>query len=136
MNPFFNILLLFLYIIAVFYFVIDVNNQNYLVDKLVIFIAIFFFQFVLMLISKIINKCKIETDQLINESLRIALVSVIGYSVYTDLTIMENTKESFEYDPTNPQKSIWIVSIIIIVLITLVKTIQLLLQGEQYSCGN
>jgi len=136
MNPFFNLLLLFLFVIAVFYFVIDVSNQRFLMDKLIIFVAMFFFQFVLMLISKVINKCKININELVNECLRVALVSVIGYSVYTDLTIMDSTKDTFEFDPINPHKSKWAASIIIIVLLTFVKTIQLLLEGEQYNCSD
>ena len=111
MNPFLNLFLLFLYVIAVFYFVVDVNNKQYLRDKLVIFLAMFFFQFLLSLISKITNKCKIEIWDIVNESLRVAFIGVIGYSVYTDLTIMENTKKTFAPTPLNKNNSKWIVSI-------------------------
>jgi hypothetical protein len=133
MNPFLNLLFLFLFILAVFYFVVDVNNQYYLRDKLVIFIAMFFFQFVLTLISKIINKCKIELYEVVNDCLRTAFVGVIGYSVYTDLTLMEDYKDIFEPDPLNKHKAVWMVSITIILLMTLTKTVQLLLQTKE-SC--
>jgi len=130
MNPFLNLLLIFLYVIAVFYFVVDVNNKQYLRDKLVIFLAMFFFQFLLTMISKVVSKCKVEIWDIVNDSLRVAFIGVIGYSVYTDLTIMENTEATFAPDPLNKQKSTWIVSICIIMLLALTKTVQLFLQTK------
>ena len=134
MNPFLNLLFLSLFIVAITYFIINVEEDDYIKNKFLLFISIFFFQFVLIIISKIINNCKINIFNIANDSLRIALVGVIGLSIYTDLTLMDNTKYLFEPDVLNHHKSKWMCTTIIILFISVVKIIELLLNSSQYGC--
>ena len=134
MNILLNILFLSLFITAVIYFLINVENNEYLKDKLIIFMTLFFFQLSLQIISKIINKCKIDIFEITNNCLRVAFVGTIGYSVYIDLTLMDETKDIFGSDPLNPHKSNWMCAAVIILFITIVKIFELLLRSKHLDC--
>ncbi len=131
MNPFLNLLFLLLFTVSVFYFLVDVSGKSYLRDKVIIFVCMFLFQFSLMIISSVINKCKIDFYRIINECLKVAFIGVIGYSIYIDLTIMDTTRDIFEHNPLSGHKSIWLATGTVFLLLTLTKTIQLLLQPKQ-----
>jgi hypothetical protein len=135
MNPLLNILFMLLYVVAFFYFIVDVTDNNFLRDKMIVFIATFLFQYALIIINKVINKCDIDTYEVVNECLRVAFVGVVGYSIYTDLTIMDYSRAMFAPDPLNKHKSIWLVTAVIILLMTLTKTIELFIQAKQYQCN-
>ena len=134
MNILLNILFLSLFTMAIIYFLINVENNEYLKDKLIIFITLFFFQLSLQIITKIINKCKIDIFEIANNCLRVAFAGTIGYSIYIDLTLMNETKNTFGPDPLNPHKSNWISSAVIILFITIVKVFELLLKSKHLDC--
>lgn len=135
MNPLFNLILMSLFIASNTYLVVDIEDYNDLIkNKFVFFLAIFFFQSVLMVISDIVNNCKINMGSVVNSSIRVALIGVIGYSVYSDLTMMDYTRDFFKQEFGNEHKSNWLCTAIIIMFISILKLFELLLTSSQYDC--
>jgi hypothetical protein len=95
MNVFTDVLFLFVYLIILFYFKVpDITNTNYLLHKLVIFISLLVFYYILEIIKKIKGKCKIDQKKIMGEALNNSLYGVIGYSIYVDLMYMNFSKIS------------------------------------------
>lgn len=134
MNSFLNILLLLLFVTAINYFMINVFTKRYIRDKLIIFISIFFFQMALLIISKILNNCKIDIYKITNECLRLAFVATLGYTVYVDLTLIDSTKAFFAPNLAFKHKSIWLCIVAIILFISAYRTLELLLQTNSIGC--
>ena len=86
MNVIINIFFIFIFTFWVLFFRIpDIDNRNYLFHKLIIFVLLFVYQFSLLVLSKIKNKCKIDLLDVCGYSFETAIVGIIGYSIYTDL---------------------------------------------------
>lgn len=135
MNIFTNLLFIFIFVyIALYCQFPNINNDSYIFHKFIIFILLFCFQFIVQLLIKVKNKCKININRIISKSMIIALLAVVGYSVYIDLNYMDYTKnyfESFAYDP----KLIYLMATIMIILfISLYKIIETLFNVNQNKC--
>ena len=90
------------------------------------------YQFMLLVMSKVKNKCKIDFLEVFRYSIETAVVGVVGYSIYTDL-------QYYKFDDTPfliPDKNIQYlyITIIISVLLTFVNTIKLLVGYKPYDC--
>jgi hypothetical protein len=126
-----NILLLFVFLTALFYFKIpDLENDNFIQHKFIIFFSLFCLQFVILLLAKIVGKCKIDIKEISISSLTIAVTGIVGYSLYNDLMFTGNAvnlfgDEKFQY--LN-------VSIILILFITAIKILQLLFNNKTDDC--
>lgn len=102
MNLFANIFFVFIYLLVMLYFRIpDISENNWIWHKVIIFLALFCYQFLLELINKIKNKCKIEMVDIVSSSLQTSVAGVIGYSIYTDLRIMCSQDDSLMNAMTN-----------------------------------
>jgi hypothetical protein len=127
MNIFANIVFIFLYLIVILYLnVPNIKNNKWILHKLVLFIAIFCFQFFLEIIHKIKINCKIDTDKIARSAFETALYAVIGYSIYTDLhgnNEIIDPKQRFLYAAT-----------IITIVVTFIKVFILIFKSHDDKC--
>lgn len=85
MNSFINIFFIFIFIFGMLFCGIpDIDGRNVILHKMVIFSLLFMFQFSLLIISHIKNKCKIDFLDIFRYSIETAVVGVIGYSLFND----------------------------------------------------
>lgn len=114
MNIFTDTLFLFAFVFAMLYFdVPDINDDHKILHKFYLFGSISIFIFLIQLIKKIKNKCKIEPTVIFQQSITTGLICVLGYSLYIDFTLMERFKEFFEF-PDDKTKKICIVALTIV----------------------
>ncbi|AYV82060.1 MAG: hypothetical protein Homavirus5_2 [Homavirus sp.] len=127
-----NIFFIFLFLVAIFYAKFpDLYNDNFIQHKLLIFISLFCFQFTILILTKIINKCKIDVKAISFDSLLIATSGVIGYSLYNDLYYSGTTISFFN---NNPKFQYINIAIILVLFITVIKIIQMLLTSKSDDC--
>lgn len=135
MNPFINLLILFIFVGILFALnIVNINSDNYLFTKFALFILLFCFQFVLELLTKMSNNCKIYTKTLLGASVHIALLGVLGYSVCIDLKHMNLTKNIVHNITMNKKMAILCTTIIIIAVIAIAKSIELLFNFDNDKC--
>lgn len=80
-----NILLLFVYIFGLFYFGLpNIFEITPIKNKLILFIAVFIGQFMLLTFSTIKAGEVVNMNSVIIDSLFVAGAGVIGYSIYND----------------------------------------------------
>jgi hypothetical protein len=111
----------------------NVENDNYIMHKLVLFIAIFCYQFLLSIVTKIRDKCKIDINQLISESLQMALFCVIGYSIFIDVKYMNSTKVAVGRVMKKNFRFIY-VTFIIVLVVAIIKSAQLMFRNKYHDC--
>jgi len=88
LSPFIDTLLLFIYLMALFYYkIVDKSSDKYLLHKLIIFIFVLAFRYILEILKDIVGKVTIDTGVVFNNALIYALLAVIGYCVYRDLVL-------------------------------------------------
>ena len=134
MNAFINIFFIFIFIFGILLFKIpDIDNNNYIIHKLVIFSLLFIYQFILLILSKIKNKCKIDILNICEYSIETATIGIIGYSIYTDLQFLEFNDLTIGYID-DPKMRYLYVTIIITLLLTFVNTMKLLFGFKPYEC--
>jgi len=129
MNALLNIFLIFIFLcIILFLHVPNINNNNYILHKIIIFLMLFIYQCILILIFKIKNKCKIDFYDIFSYGIETGTIGIIGYSLFTDLQYYKfNGNDIFGY------KNIY-VALIITILLTFVCTIKLLFGYKPYDC--
>jgi len=140
MNIFTDILFLFVYILAMLYLEMpNINNTDYPIHKLYLFISIFSYYFIIQLIKKIKNKCTIDALSIMQDSLIISLFCVLGYSIYVDLKYWEYTKDYIvPIDPenfTSTLKGYLIVSSIIAIFVMVVQFVKILFGNNINECN-
>ena len=122
---------LFSFVMLLFSFEIpNISSDNYIKHKLFLFGTIFGFYYVLSLIRKVGKKnCTIDPYIMIKHSLKIALLAIIGYSIFIDLSIMEWSKNHFLIE--NQYKKYAIVAVIIVIFITIIQTLETLFYDQE-----
>ena len=134
MNLFANLFFIFLFLFSMFSFRMpNVENDNYIMHKLVLFIAIFCYQLLLSIVTKIRDKCKIDINQLISESLQMALFCVIGYSIFIDVKYMNSTKVAVGRVMKKNFRFIY-VTFIIVLVVAIIKSAQLMFRNKYHDC--
>lgn len=127
-----NILFLIIFLFIMFYFNLpDMNNNNYIMHKIALTIGLFIFQFILLLISKIKNKCKIDICEITLDSLQVALSGFVAYTFYTDY-IYKN--KLVPYAHMNKNYHNLIVAIIITLSVMFIKIIRMLISTDYLKC--
>ncbi len=104
------------------------DYNNIIKNKLYLFTGVIIFQFILNLLVEYKNKDKYDMNlnEIISESIEIATASVIGYSIYIDLLLMEGTKNKIlPYIGTRSKNSFSISCIIIffVSILTIIKSL-------------
>jgi hypothetical protein len=136
MNIFTEALFLLLYIFALLYFnIINVNSDNYIKHKLLLFVCISLFSYVTLLIKRIKGGCGVTPQELIRESVKSGIIAVIGYSVCTDLVHMSWSKYHIEnLVETSQFKQYALICVIIVSFIVLVKITNVLFTNGLNEC--
>ena len=135
MNTFVDILFMFIFIFIMFFFEVpDVNNDNYIQHKVVIFITLFMFNYVVNIIKKMRNGCKIEQNNIISNSTQMAIAGLLGYSLFVDLKVMEWSRDMISSSYDSLFMLNLIVTIIMILFISIIKIMKLLFNSSVDTC--
>lgn len=113
-----------------------VDSLNLLKNKLILFVGIFMFQILIKSISKLTSNCRSNIKYVIFDSFFIALMAIIGYSLYIDLSIMSFTRNFMSIYTSNKLYNSITITIIITLFIFIVKVFQILFNGEIDNCIN
>jgi len=115
----------------------DVINTDYIIHKLQIFIEIFMFYYVVKLMSRVYNDCKILPWTIMQQSFTMGLYCVIGYSIYVDLLHMDKTCSLFgDITQVDPMKRHVIISFIMILFVIIVQAISVIFGSSNNKCFN
>lgn len=94
MNIFTDALFLLVYVFVLFYFkVIDITTDNYIKHKAFLFLGVTGFVYIVQLIKKIKNGCRIVPKDMIRDSMMVGISATIGYSIANDLVRMGWSKD-------------------------------------------
>ena len=110
------------------------SGDNILKNKLVLYIGIVIFQLFIKSTMKIKFRCKFTTKNIIKESLFVGLLSVIGYSLYVDLSLMNYTRNIFNDLNSNKYLYPFIVSSIINIFILFIFLFQIIFNIQIDKC--
>mgnify|MGYP001196374485 CR=1 FL=1 len=111
------------------------DKYNILKNKLILFCGIFIFQIIINSLNKIKTRCQARLQNIINDSFFVSILSIIGYSIYTDLLIMDNTKNLVKPFLENKHLTAFLISSIIASFIFIIKILQIILGGRE-ECSN
>lgn len=100
------------------------DKKNGISYKIYLFLFIFVLNFMFQIFSDLINKVKISIDEIIEMSINNALLSVVAFSVYDDLSY-----NGFFNQYNHYQKSL-ILILLIIGFITTIKILELLITSN------
>ena len=136
MNIFANLFFIFLFLLVLLFLKIpDLDyNDNYILHKVVIFVLIFCYQFLLLITNKIRKRCKIDIMETIKESLQMALYTVLGYSIFIDLKIMDSTADYVDVAMNKKGYNKVFLSSFIIGVIAIIKATGLIFTGSGSKC--
>lgn len=105
---------------------IDLKDDRHLVDKGKILALLFTTQFILEVVSTYINRCEFSFERVYDRSLRVAMVGVIGFSIYIDLLNHSATRHKLADLKKNSNMHLVVVIATITVGVLLMQTIGLL----------
>ena len=126
------LLLQFIYIyLSIIIGVPGTDKINLLKNKIILFAGIFIFELIINSFNKNYNNNNIFYD-----SIFFAILSIVGYSFYIDLSIMENTKSLFQKINSDLNLNAITISLIISILILVFKTFKLLTPNSKKECNN
>jgi len=115
----------------------NVGNDNVISHKIILFIAIFYFYFLMSSASKILRKCSIGVKELMGRSCIIAISGVLGYGLYNDMSRNSFAKqylESIVETTKSPMHSHLIVTFFIMLFIIFVRCVELLISYDDMGC--
>jgi hypothetical protein len=122
-----NLILQFIFIyLSLLIGVPGTDNFNVVKNKLILFCGIFIFEILIKSVSRSRHQCRSSIKHLITDSFFISTLSIVGYSLYIDMSLLESTKSIFFKSSNDPNLSSLIISAIICGLILFVRTIQLI----------
>jgi|SaaInlStandDraft_6_1057023.scaffolds.fasta_scaffold41995_3 hypothetical protein len=110
------------------------DKYNIMKNKLILFSGIFIFQTLIKSISRVRIGCKVSLKNILIDSFLVGLVSVVGYSFYIDLSLVNSTKSLYNQFSSNPQMSALAISGIITGFILAIRIVQILIQGTIDEC--
>ena len=115
MNVLIHLLILFIFIFALLMMNIpQINDDEFIQQKLYIFVGIFLFEFIIGIISAIFKKCVVNISKIARSSLQSAFLAVIATAIYNDLDRLDNPF-IVEYNGEHQRKLI--ISVMIMVFI-------------------
>ena len=137
MNIFTEALFLLLYIFSLLYFgIINVNSDNYIKHKLLLFICVSIFTYVTLIIKKIKGGCVVTPKELIYESVKSGIIAIIGYSICTDLVHMNWSRSYIEnFVETSQFKQYGLICVVVVSFIVLVKLTTIVFTNQSSDCN-
>ena len=125
------LLLQFIYIyLSIIIGVPGTDKINLLKNKIILFTGIFIFELIINSFNKNNN------NNIFNDSIFFAILSIVGYSFYIDLSIMENTKQIFQKINSDFNLNAITISLIISILILIFKVLKLLTPNYKKQCND
>ena len=107
------------------------DKINLLKNKIILFTGIFIFELIINSFNK-----KYNNNNIFYDSIFFAILSIVGYSFYIDLSIMDNTKSLFQKINSDLNLNAITISLIISILILVFKTFKLLTPNNKKECNN
>jgi hypothetical protein len=115
----------------------DIDDGNILQHKFIIFLSLFCFYFLVQIIGKIKNKCKIDINDITTKSLTVAVSGVMGYTLYQDLGMMEWSRNYINnFNITSRYNRCLYITVIITLFISVVRILQVLFNNDIPECVN
>jgi hypothetical protein len=91
MHLFIHLIILFIFVFVLLMLNIpQIAENSYIKMKLYIFVGIFIFEFIVTIIMTLYKKCIIDIGKIAKNSLQIALIAVVAYSICNDLEWNDN----------------------------------------------
>lgn len=136
MNIIKNVLLIFIFLLVFIIIGIPGMESNNLINtKLYLFGGIMIFQLLLKSMYKLRYKCKISLKSILSDSIITGMSCVIGYSIFSDLITMENTKNIIiPYIENNTRSKAFVIATIITGFILCTKIIELIIWTKNDEC--
>tara|TARA_Y200000002_G_C22615359_1_gene635756 strand:+ start:707 stop:1120 length:414 start_codon:yes stop_codon:yes gene_type:complete len=127
------LLLQFIYIyLSLIIGVPGTDKINLLKNKIILFTGIFVFELV---INSFGNK-KNDNQNIFYDSIFFSILSIVGYSFYIDLSIMDSTKQIFQKINSDFNLNAITISLIVSILILIFKVLKLLTNTNKKQCNN
>ena len=138
MSIFTDVLFLFVYLIILFYLnVPSINNTNYALHKLTIFVSIFVFKYALELGKMIFRSHKrIDPFRILEKSFYFAIYGIIGYSLYVDSMYTDISCEKFKVHVDSDIKRYVVAAFIITIFILFIQASGVILGVDRYYDSN
>lgn len=135
MSIFTDLIFIYVYIATlIFLGFINFDTDNYLLQKLYLFISISIFTSLMETLNTFKTNCKKTGRNIFNESVKIGTVAVIGLMIYTDLLHMNWSQEIFEnINSSNFNRSL-IIPLIIVLTIMIVKLTSVVFDSDEDKC--
>ena len=128
---------IFIFVMILFYFKMpNIESDNYIKHKLLLFVFMMVFYYLLSVIRKLGNKkCTLDHYGIIKNSIKISLACVVGYSLYYDFLTMDWSKEYFTFDNEYGKQAV--ITLVIISLITILQCFEsIFYNSEDSECIN
>jgi len=126
MNMFMKLLITYFFIFGIFSAkIINIENNDFIKQKLTIWGYVSLFHIIITFISRIISGCKLDITNTVTTRIKNGLYAIIGYSLYQDLASMDKTYETFDGLNKNI-KGKMIISLIIILFMTVANIFELI----------
>ena len=127
------LLLQFIYIyLSIIIGVPGTDKINLLKNKIILFTGIFVFELV---INSFGNK-KNDNQNIFYDSIFFSILSIVGYSFYIDLSIMDSTKQIFQKINSDFNLNAITIILIVSILILIFKVLKLLTNTNKKQCNN
>lgn len=137
MNIVTYIILLFICLNFAFYLdTPNLSSTNYIYNKVILFGLIFLFNFITQLLSRLESKNTVTFKGIFKKSMLVSMYAVVSYSLVIDLSLMENTKDTFtKYVTTDTTNMIFTSSFISLFVLSM-KLIELMFTCGTDTCAN
>ena len=112
------------------------SENNLLKNKLLLFCGFFIFQIVINSVTNTQKNCNTNISNIFNDSLFVALLSIIGYSIYIDLVTMKATQNLISPYLQNNHLSSLLITGIVVSFIFFVKIFQIVFIGKEQCANN
>jgi hypothetical protein len=132
MNSIAKLLIFFIVIfLALLSGVFGKDHNNIIKNKLYLFTGIMIFQFILNLLAEYKkNDYDMDLNNIIGDSIEVATASVIGYSIYIDLLLMDSTKTKMIPYIGSKSKNSFSISCIIMFFVSMLTIIKSLIKNN------
>jgi hypothetical protein len=135
MIPFLNLLILTLVVTACIKLgIIKLNDERYIFHKGIIFVLLLATQIIIELVINYFKKCDNSISRSFNRGFDIALIGVIGYSLFIDISRVTQYQETFVQIDKSSNKYTMMIVASIILLIFIHQIILLMFQSNDGLC--
>ena len=135
MSIFTDLIFIYVYIATlIFLGFINFDTDNYLSQKLYLFIAVLIFTSLMETLKTFKTNCKKTGKNIFNASLKTGILAVMGLMIYTDLLHMNWSQEIFENINSSTFNRSLIIPLITVSTIMIVKLIYVMFDSDEDKC--